>query len=153
MALMSSKAWLRSACRDVIVGSPLEPSCFGGPLVAANLRFGWEHGQKFGCERTTNVANRLVHVRVSLRRQRHEVEEQVDGILRVISGFLGQGGRRHANHILHLRLTKLQCRREKFRRVRRLSVREINESAACFGHDDLTERIHGVQNANLVVFH
>ena len=99
-----------------------------------------------------NVGKRLIHVRGFMKRHVHEVAEQVDGVLRVFRGFLGLGIRRPANHALHDNFAKLQCRREKFRRTRKLGVYDTNEPAACFGHDGLIESIQRVQSAIRVVF-
>ena len=44
-------------------------------------------------------------------------------------------------------VARLQCRREKFRRTRKLGVHAINELAACFGHGGLIDGFQTVQNA------
>ena len=71
---------------------------------------------------------------------------------RVFRRFLEKGFRRRANPVLHDRLAKLQCRGEKFRRVRKLGVHEINKPATCFCHDGLIDGIQRVQTAIRVVF-
>ena len=130
---------------------PFEAKLLRGPLVAAISSMDENTGRCSVPYAPPNVGKLLIHVRVFLKRQLHDVAEQFGGVLRVFRGFLEQGVRRHANHVLHGRFAKLQCRREKFRRIRKL-VHDINQPAACFGHDGLIDRIQRVQNAMRVVF-
>ena len=134
LALMSSRRWLRSGCRDVIIGSPLKPSCFG---VLLSLRI--------------SIASPL-SMSACARRQWHEVEKEVDGMLRFFRGCCGKGIRLHANHVLPNRLAKLQCRGEKLRRTENFVCTKIHEPTARFSHDGLTDGIQRVQSAIRVVF-